>query len=261
MTPEATTLAAQGLAHHYGQRAALADVSLTLEPGTVTAIVGPNGAGKSTLLRVLAGLQTASAGAVRVGGQPLESLSPSERARRIAFAGGEPALPFAWTATELVLMARAPHLGRRLFETAADLALARAALADAGAEAFADRPVYELSAGERQRVFIARALCQDTPVLLLDEPTSHQDPAQAVALGALIRRLAAAGRAVACVLHDLTLAARVADRVLILAAGRVAGAGPSVGILNADLLKSVYGAHVTVYPGPPPVIAFGPAAP
>lgn len=259
MSAATATLAAQGLAHHYGQRAALEDVSLTLEPGTVTAIVGPNGAGKSTLLRILAGLQSPSAGTVSVDGQPLESLKPQERARRIAFAGGEPELPFAWTATELVLMARTPHLGRRLFESAADLALARAALADTGAEAFANRPVYELSAGERQRVFIARALCQDTPVLLLDEPTSHQDPAQAVALGALIRRLAAAGRAIACVLHDLTLAARVADRVLILAAGRVAGAGPTPEILNADLLKRVYGAHVTVYPGPPPVIAFGPA--
>lgn len=261
MSGTPTTLTAHGVSHHYGPREALTDVSLELAPGTVTAIVGPNGAGKSTLLRILAGLESPSQGTVSVAGQPLSSLAPAERARRIAFAGGEPALPFAWTATELVLMARAPHLGRRLFESAADLALARTALADAGAAAFADRPVYELSAGERQRVFIARALCQDTPALLLDEPTSHQDPAQAVALGALLRRLAAAGRAVACVLHDLTLAARVADRVLVLASGRVAGAGPSTEILSARLLESVYGAHVTVYPGPPPVIAFGPAAP
>jgi iron complex transport system ATP-binding protein len=259
VSPAPPLLAGASLTRRFGARTALSEVSLALDAGSITAVVGPNGAGKSTLLRILAGLEAPSSGTVTAGGRPLGSMPAAERARHIAFAGGEPPLPFAWTATELVLMARAPHLGRRLFETDADRAIARAALADAGAEAFADRPVLELSAGERQRVFLARALCQDTPVLLLDEPTSHQDPAQAVALGALLRRLAAAGRAVGCVLHDLTLAARVADRVVLLASGRVVGAGPVADVLSAERLESVYAAHVTVYPGPPPVIAFGPA--
>jgi ABC-type hemin transport system ATPase subunit len=132
VSPAPPLLAGASLTRRFGARTALSEVSLALDAGSITAVVGPNGAGKSTLLRILAGLEAPSSGTVTAGGRPLGSMPAAERARHIAFAGGEPPLPFAWTATELVLMARAPHLGRRLFETDADRAIARAALADAG---------------------------------------------------------------------------------------------------------------------------------
>ncbi|TNF25771.1 MAG: ABC transporter ATP-binding protein [Deltaproteobacteria bacterium] len=235
-------LTARGVVFAYpGGRSVLDGVDLTVAPGRVTALLGPNGAGKSTLFRVLAGLETPAAGEVTLGGRALARIPARERARQLALVLDPPVLSFSWTAFELVLMGRAPHLAAGRFESEADHARARSALEAVDAAHLAERVYPTLSAGERQRVLIARALCQDTPVVLMDEPTSHLDPAHALRLAALLRELAGQGRAVACVLHDLPLAARTADEVVLLSGTKIHAAGPPREVLTAEALEAVYG--------------------
>jgi iron complex transport system ATP-binding protein len=223
-----------------GDAVLLEDVTLEIAPGSFWAVLGPNGAGKTTLLRALAGLVAPDAGEVFLGERPLVARSVLERSRLLALVGHEAPPPFPWSVLELVLMGRAPHLGLRALETNADLERAAAALERVGMTRFANRRIDTLSAGERQRVMWARALCQDPQVLLLDEPTSHQDPRQALALMTLLGDLARSGRTVIAVLHDVNLAARFADHVLVLRQGKIAGAGPMSSTLGPDLLEAVY---------------------
>jgi len=245
------SLEAIGLSFGYVPgRPILRDVAVTVRAGEVLGILGPNGAGKSTLLRLLAGLLRPDAGEVRLDGRPIADVRPRERARRIAVVLEPPAPEMDWSAFELVLMGRAPHLRAGRFESDADRAKTRAALARADAGPLADRAYTELSAGERQRVLLARALCQDTPVLLLDEPTSHLDPGHALRLAALLRALAAEGRAVACVLHDLPLALRACDRAILLAGGGVAAVGPAEEVLAPEPLARVFGVRTRHVDGP-----------
>ena len=257
-----------GFAYPGATRAVLEGVSLRAEAGTVTALLGPNGAGKSTLLRLLAGLLRPAAGEVRMGGEDVARLSPARLARRRAVVGAEELPAFAWTALEVVLMGRAPHLlgaggarrgrgGRFALEGAEDLDLARAALERVDCGHLAGRPVAALSSGERQRVWLARALCQDTSALLLDEPTSHLDPAHALRVGALLGELAGEGRAVVAVLHDPNLAGAAADQVVFLAGGGVAAAGSPAAVLVPDVLRSVYGVEARRVGDAPPAVVFG----
>jgi len=239
-------------------RDAVKGVDVTIAEGQVTAILGPNGAGKSTLFRLLAGFVAPSSGAVTVGGKPLSTLKPAERARTIAVSAQNPERPEAWTALEVTLMGRVPHLRGRQLENEADHVAAKDALARLDALDLAERAFGQLSGGEQQRVLLARALCQDTPVLLLDEPTSQLDPRHALAVATVSRELAAEGRAVGCVLHDVNLAAQLADRVVMMKAGQVAAEGTPAEVLSPERLSEVYGVDsVRLDHAGRPVILFG----
>lgn len=214
-------------------------VSLSLEPG-FWAILGPNGAGKSTLLRLLSGEWQPSEGRVFLKGVPLEGYTPAQLALKRAFLPQQRSLAFPYTAREVVALGRLPHQRNRP-ESPADRERIAWALAQTGALAWADRPYYSLSGGERTRVDLARVLAQETPILLLDEPTNHLDPRQQLEVLALAQRLAQEGRLVLAALHDLNLAALFADQLLLLMEGRLVATGTAEKLLQPALLQEVYG--------------------
>jgi iron complex transport system ATP-binding protein len=242
------------VAYASGKRAivALRDVSLGLAAGEVLGLVGPNGSGKTTLIRAVTRVVKPVSGAVWLDGVDVRSSSQMEVARRVAVVPQEPALPEAFSALECVLMGRTPHLRLLENEGAQDFEAARRAMERTGTWEFAERPVGELSGGERQRVVVARALAQETPVLLLDEPTAHLDIGHQASVLALMRTWCREeGKAVLAVVHDLTLAAACCDRLLLLRpGGTVAAEGKPEDILRADVLSAVYGAEVEVFAHP-----------
>ena len=225
-------------------RPVLAGVSLRLAPGEVVGVLGPNGAGKSTLLRLLTRRLTPTAGSVTVDGRALASYGRFQLARALALVEQAPVVPAGFLVREVVAMGRTPHLG--LFGTPgrADEAVVEAALAATDTARFAERRVETLSGGELQRVVFARALAQRPRYLLLDEPTNHLDLRYQVELLAYARAQAAAGVGVLVVLHDLNLAARSCDRLVVLAGGRKVAEGAPAEVLSEGLLREVYGAAV-----------------
>jgi iron complex transport system ATP-binding protein len=220
-------LQARGVGAVLGAREVLRGVDCTLRRGCWTAIVGPNGAGKSTLLRVLAGLLPATQGDVRLLDRPLAGWSARERGQRIAWLAQQPGDAAAeLSVRDVVMLGRLPHLGLIGTPGPCDDAVVEQAMALTECGAWRDRRMDSLSGGERQRALLARALAVQAPVLLLDEPTTHLDPPHQVALVRLLLQLAhAQSLAVASVLHDLSLALQ-ADRLLVMAQGRVQAEGP-----------------------------------
>jgi iron complex transport system ATP-binding protein len=244
-----SALALDGVRVSLGARPVLAGLDLTLAAGELLLLAGRNGAGKTTLLRAAAGLVRPSAGRITLAGRPLAAFSRREVARRVAFVPQQTGVPFPFSAGQLVLLGRTPHLGLLAFERRADVAAAEAALARLGLSALADRSVLTLSGGERQLVHVARALAQDAEVLLLDEPTAHLDLAhRALVLGCL-QDEARAGRAVLVVSHDLT-AAGYANRVAFLADGRILAAGAPAEVVRPDLLRAAFGVEARVIDSP-----------
>jgi iron complex transport system ATP-binding protein len=229
-----------------GGEEVLRGVSLCAEGGVRLGLVGPNGAGKSTLLRVAAHLLSPVAGEVRLAGRPMRELDRLEVARLVAWVPQEVETSFQFTAGEVVLMGRYPHLGPFGFESARDRALADECLGEVGVRHLADRPFTELSGGERRRVVIASALAQEPQVLLLDEPAAGLDLAGQVALGRILERLAAKGLAVVIVTHDLNLAARIADRIALMRRGEIAAVGEPGAVLTEERLYELYGTRVRV---------------
>jgi iron complex transport system ATP-binding protein len=243
-------LATRGLCCAYGRRPVLAHVSFDLKPGEWLTVVGPNGAGKTTLLRCLLGLVRPSAGEVLVGGRPLQSLGRREIARHLALLPQNVEIPFGFTVREVVATGRTPHLGRFRPMSPADHALVAQALAATETTELADRRVTQLSGGESQRVFLARAFAQDTPVLVLDEPTTNLDLFHERTLLDQVRRRQQQGVAVLAVLHDLNLAARYSDRILVLAAGRPAALGTPEQTLTPELIRCVFRVEPVLLPDP-----------
>ena len=238
-------LEALGASVRLGGRAVLDGVDLALAPGRVTAILGPNGAGKSTLLACLAGLLAPAVGEVRLGGRPLTSVPARERGRRIGLLEQTPQIAWAVDVRTLVGLGRIPWQGARGLSTEDDAEVA-AAMARTGVDAFAERAVTTLSGGERARVLLARALAGRPEWLLADEPLTGLDPGHQFDACDLLRGVADAGAGVIVTLHDLSLAARFADRIVLLHAGRVVADGAPTDVLTPQRLADVYGVEARV---------------
>lgn len=225
--------------------------SFQARPGEIVAILGPNASGKSTLLKIIAGALEPLSGRVLLDGFVTHTLAPRARAQRIAMVQQDSPLLFPARAWEFVLQGRHPY-GRSLrFENENDLIIARNALAQVGADHLGDRWMNEISGGERQRVILARALCQQPLLLLLDEPTLHLDIGAQVDLLVALRRLAAENRyTVVVVTHELNLAAEYADQVVLLQKGRSLRVGSPANVFQRDLLEQVFQTALTIEQGP-----------
>ena len=229
----------------------LRSIDLGLERGEMLAVIGPNGAGKSTLLRVSAGTLRPSAGAACVLGRDLRALGPRERAQLIAVVPQDAPWPSGLLVREMVGLGRTPYARPLLGTSGQDREAILWALAAARVEHLADRFVDELSGGERQRVTLARALAQQSRVLLLDEPTANLDLQHQVAMLELVRGLSRdRGLAVIAAVHDLQLAALYCDRVVLLSNGRIVSQGPPEQVLTERLLLETFGQRVALYAHP-----------
>ena len=243
-------VSAEGVSWSVDGQTLLDDVRLHAEEGRFTGIIGPNGAGKSTLLRALSGMLRRARGAVLLDGTDLRSLSSREIASRMALVSQIAPYTHGFTAFELVLMGRYPHLGRFRIEGSEDNRIARDAMRQTDTEAFADRTLDTLSGGERQRVFVSRALAQQPRVLLLDEPTSNLDVYHQLKVLGLVRRLVDEGLTAVAAIHDLQMAARYCDRLVLLSEGRVLAEGAPEEVLTRETIESAFGVRCAVHPDP-----------
>jgi iron complex transport system ATP-binding protein len=228
-----------------GGRKVVEDVSANLGGGVI-GLIGPNGAGKSTLVRAVAGL-IPSDGMILIDGTPVAALPLRERARRIAYLPQGQSVHWPLTVERLVALGRLPHLAPFARPGAEDAAAIEQALARTELLDLRDRPIDQLSGGERARALLARALAVEAPLLLADEPLAALDPAHQIEVMALLRAEAARGATVIAVLHDLTIAARWCDRLLLIDQGRLVADGKPRDVLTADRIRSVY--SVTAFIG------------
>jgi iron complex transport system ATP-binding protein len=235
----------------YGTRTVLTGVDLSVESGEFVAILGPNACGKTTLLKSITSTIPAQRGRVLFEGRDASTLSARERARMVAVVPQSASLPERFTAFDCVLMGRTPHLGAFESERPRDLAVVRAAMQEASCWDLRDRYPEQLSGGEQQRVIIARALAQEPDLLLLDEPTSHLDVQHQVETFLLVSRFCREQQLTAvAVVHDITLASTFADRVAVMAGGRIIAIGRPEDIIREDLLRLVYSIDMRVLEHP-----------
>ena len=238
MTTALTTL--HDVTAGYDSCAVLHAVSLEVKAGEAWAVLGPNGAGKTTLAKVAAGLLPLLGGRVTIGGLG-SGAAPAALAKVVAWVPQQAPEGLEFTALEVALMGRAPHLGPLGLTGSRDEVLAREALAAFDVSALADRPVSSLSGGERRRVFLARALTQTAPLLVLDEPTAFLDVRHQVDTLHLVRQRVSPTVGVLAVLHDVSLAAHFATHVALLSAGRIVAQGPAGEVLTTARLTEEYG--------------------
>jgi iron complex transport system ATP-binding protein len=230
-----------GFRYHAATPLVLDGVSLSIARGDLVGILGPNGSGKTTLLRLLAGTRRPTSGQVRLDGQPLARLSRREAARRIAVVPQETELAFEYSALEMVLMGRHPHLNVFEVEGPRDYAIAQEAMAATGTAHLADRRFHTLSGGEKQRVVIAAALAQSSDVLLLDEPTASLDLGYQLDVAGLLSSLNRdRGVTMAVSTHDLNLAASICRELVLIRSGRVLAAGATDEVLTPETVRALY---------------------
>jgi iron complex transport system ATP-binding protein len=243
----APRLRGEGVVVRYGRRSVLEGVSLEVKAGELVVVLGPNGAGKSSLVKALSGTLPLAAGRVLLEGDDLAGLARRDVARRVTVVPQHTEVAMGFRVRDVVAMGRAPFQGALLLPSADDRAALDHALDCCSLGDLADRRVDELSGGEQRRVAIARALCQGSPTLLLDEPGAHLDLRHAHALHELLRAEISA-RSLACVLiaHDLNVAAQYADRVLLLAGGRVVADGSVPDVMTYAKLKDIFGVDLYV---------------
>ena len=235
----------------YGERPVIGELTIGIAPGTITALVGPNGSGKSTLLKALARLLQPTAGAVYLDGKAISRLPTAAIARELAILPQAPRTPEGLTVGELVEQGRFPHVGALRMLRQQDHDAIRDALALTVMAAFVHRSLETLSGGERQRAWIALALAQETPILLLDEPTTFLDIGHQLEVLGLVRRLNRdLAKTIVLVLHDLNQAARFADRMVVLNQGQVIGDGPPHQVLTPELLAQVFGVRANIITDP-----------
>ena len=235
----------------YGERDAISRISLDFTPGSLVGLIGANGAGKTTLLKAATGLVQKSSGDVLLNEKPLASWPRAERARCLGYLSQDRSVLWPLTVQRLVSLGRLPHLGPWDSIDQEDTRLILQALKDADVAHLASRPVTSLSGGELTRTLIARLLAGSPSVLLADEPVSGLDPAHRLQVLQIFRKIARAARTVIVVMHDLSLAARFCDRLVLLAEGRVAADGSPERVLTAENLSRHYGvtANITTHHG------------
>lgn len=230
-----------GLKVSFGARRVLHGIDVGVAAGEVLGLIGPNAAGKTTAVRALAGLAPLESGTVRLGGRPLAEMARAEVARTLAYLAQSEEVHWPLTAERLVALGRLPHLSPWQRPAAGDKDAVARAMAAADVGHLADRPVTALSGGERARVMLARALATAPRVLLADEPVARLDPFHQIRVMELMRALAAEGSGVIVVLHDLALASRFCDRLVLMSDGRAAATGAPADVLSAETLRRVYG--------------------
>ena len=224
----------------YPNCAVLEDLTLTLHPGQVSILVGPNGCGKSTLLKTLAGILPLQEGNILLDGTDLSTLSGQQRAQQIAYLPQNRPVPDI-TVERMILHGRFPYLGYPRKYRAEDYAAAQAAMARMEISDLAKQPVASLSGGTRQKVYIAMALAQDTPVILMDEPTTFLDIGHQIQMMDTARTLAKQGKTVVLVLHDLPMAMEYADRLILMQSGKISAADAPEAVFNTGKLTEVFG--------------------
>ncbi|EOI1329148.1 TPA: Fe(3+) dicitrate ABC transporter ATP-binding protein FecE [Citrobacter koseri] len=240
----------ENLTAGYGDKRILDGLSVTLPAGQITALLGPNGCGKSTLLKCLARLLIPQSGTLHIAGKPLSAFSPRALSRHLALLPQQHMTPEGITVRELVSYGRSPWLPLWGRLSRDDHQHVNRAMAQTHTDALADRRLTELSGGQRQRVFLAMVLAQDTPIVLLDEPTTWLDINHQVELMALMQMLKQAGKTVVTVLHDLNQASRYCDHLVVLAQGNVIAQGQPVDVMQPELLRNVFQVDAEIHPEP-----------
>lgn len=233
-----------GLTKTLGGSEILKGIAFQAQGEATIGVIGPNGSGKSTLLKCIYRVLEPTTGAVWIDGRPLTDLPPKQTARQLAVVAQHNHLSFDFTVMDIVMLGRAPHKRMLDRDTGEDYAIARACLAAVDLAGFEERSYVTLSGGEQQRVILARALTQQTPCLVLDEPTNHMDIRYQLQLMTLVRSL---GKTVICAVHDLNIAATYCDYLYVLHDGRVVASGEPHTVLTADLIQDVYGVRPTLF--------------
>ena len=241
----------QSLSVAYGSRRVLHEINLHIQSGEIVALIGPNGAGKTTLIRAVSGVIRSQSGQIRAGGEDLAGMASARRARKLSVVPQARNLPEPYSVWQTVLLGRTPYLGWLGQSAEGDRERVRWALERTETLELAERRIGELSGGEQQRVLLARALAQETPILLLDEPTAHLDLHHQATLLDLVYALTRENHlTVLMALHDLNLAALYADRVALLVDGRLQSVGTPIEVLTSERLSKAYRIPLHVIPHP-----------